>query len=109
MNEAMPELLPTGASRGDIPFYRDITVGMLCSGGAACGVLFALLSELSGRTRTIVLTSLGYSLPTCRSACAQSWGHMAVLRLLVALGTGAECAVASALVAEAFPTKPGTW
>src|SRR5262245_9531210 len=109
MNEAMPELLPTGASRGDIPFYRDITFAMFLIGGAAGGVLFGLLSDRIGRTRTMVLTILVYSLFTCLSSLAQSWWHMAVFRFLVALGTGGEWAVASAFVAEVFPTRARAW
>src|SRR5947209_11504707 len=51
MNEAMPELLPPGASEGDIPFYRNITLAMFLVGGAAGGVFFGLLSDRIGRTR----------------------------------------------------------
>jgi MFS family permease len=109
MNEAMPELLPSGASKGDIPFYRDVTLAMFLVGGAAGGVLFGLLSDRIGRTRTMVLTILVYSLFTCLSAFAQIWWHMAVFRFLVALGTGGEWAVASAFVAEVFPTRARAW
>src|SRR5262245_23935639 len=109
MNEAMPELLPTGASRGDIPFYRNITLALFLIGGAAGGVLFGLLSDRIGRTRTMVLTILVYSLFTSLSALAQNWWHMAVFRFLVALGTVGEWAVASAFVAEVFPTRARAW
>jgi len=109
MNEAMPELLPAGASRGDIPFYQNITLGMFLIGGAAGGVFFGLLSDRIGRTRTMALTILVYSLFTCLSAFARSWWHMAVFRFLVALGTGGEWAVASAFVAEVFPTRARAW
>jgi MFS family permease len=109
MNEAMPALLPAGASPSDIPFYRDITLGMFLVGGALGGVLFGLLSDRIGRTRTMVLTILVYSLFTCLSAFAQTWWHMAVFRFLVALGTGGEWAVASAFVAEVFPTRARAW
>jgi hypothetical protein len=109
MNEAMPELLPAGASKADIPFYQNITLGMFLIGGAAGGVVFGLLSDRIGRTRTMVLTILVYSLFTCLSALAQSWWHMAVFRFLVALGTGGEWAVASAFVAEVFPMRARAW
>jgi MFS family permease len=109
MNEAMPELLPPGASQGDIPFYRDITFAAFLIGGAAGGVLFGMLSDRIGRTRTMVVTILVYSLFTCLSSLAQSWWHMAVFRFLVALGTGGEWAVASAFVAEVFPIKARAW
>src|SRR5687768_18548379 len=32
MNEAMPALLPPGATAADIPFYRDITFGAFLAG-----------------------------------------------------------------------------
>src|SRR5262249_57126997 len=56
MNEAMPELLPAGASQSDIPFYRDITFAMFLFVGAAAGVLFGLLSDRIVRSTTMTLT-----------------------------------------------------
>jgi MFS family permease len=50
-----------------------------------------------------------YSLFTCVTAFAQNWWQMAILRFLVAMGTGGEWAVASAMVAEVFPKRARAW
>jgi MFS family permease len=109
MNEAMPDLLGVTPGSEIIPFYQNTTLGAFLVGGALGGVVFGLVSDRIGRARTMVLTILVYSLFTCLSALAASWWHMAVFRFLVALGTGGEWAVASALVAEVFPTRARAW
>lgn len=109
MNEAMPDLLPAGTSRGDVPFYNNVTFASFLVGGALGGIVFGRLSDRFGRTRIMVWTILVYSLFTFASALAQSWWQMAVLRFLVALGTGGEWAVATALVAEVFPRRARAW
>src|SRR3954451_24844266 len=58
MNEAMPELLPAGATQADIPFYRAITLGAFLVAGALGGVVFGLVSDRVGRARTMTLTIL---------------------------------------------------
>ncbi|HID78685.1 MAG TPA: MFS transporter [Planctomycetaceae bacterium] len=78
-------------------------------GGALGGVFFGALSDRIGRTRTMILTILMYSLFTCLTAFAQAWWQVLVLRFLVALGTGGEWAVASAMVAEVFPQRARAW
>jgi MFS family permease len=74
-------------------------------GGAVGGIIFGLLSDRIGRKRTMSLTILFYSFFTFISVFSQQWWHLAGLRFLVALGTGGEWAVASAMVAEVFPRK----
>src|SRR6516162_10285374 len=43
MTEAMPSLLPPGASAGDVAFYNNIALGAFNLGGALGGVLFGML------------------------------------------------------------------
>ncbi len=111
MKEAMPSLLPTGTSEGTIDFYNNIAMAAFLVGGAAGGVLFGMISDRIGRTTTMILTILMYSLFTCVTAFAQNWWQMVILRFLVAMGTGGEWAVASAMIAEVFPKRavPGRW
>lgn len=104
MNEAMPQLVQDVA-KDEVPFYNNIAFATFLLGGAVGGVLFGRLSDRIGRARTMILTILVYSLFTGVSALVQSWWHMALCRFLVALGTGGEWAVASALIAEVFPTR----
>ncbi|HEY8504684.1 MAG TPA: MFS transporter, partial [Gemmataceae bacterium] len=109
MNEAMPELAPSGSTRGDFRYYENISFAAFLVGGAAGGVLFGWLSDRIGRVRTLVYTILLYSTVTCLSALSQSWWHMALTRFLVGMGTGGEWAVGAALVAEVFPTRARAW
>lgn len=103
------ELLPPGSGEGDINYYGNLINGFFLAGGALGGVFFGVLSDRIGRVRTMIVTILVYSLFTGLSALAQSWWHFAICRFLVALGTGGEWAVASAFVAEVFPTRARAW
>jgi len=109
MEEAMPSLLPPGTLAGTIARFNNFALAAYLAGGALGGVLFGALSDRIGRTRTLILTILMYSLFTFATAFSQQWWHMVVLRFLVALGTGGEWAVASAMVAEVFPKKARAW
>ncbi len=105
MREAMPSLVPESASEGRIAFYNNIALASFLLGGALGGIIFGMLSDRIGRKRTLTLTIVFYTLFTCISSFSQQWWHLAGLRFFVALGTGGEWAVASALVAEVFPKK----
>lgn len=104
MNEAMPELVPKDTPQQAIPFYTNLTLAAFLFGGAIGGAVFGMLSDRIGRTKTMVYTILVYSLFTSVSAFARTWWELAALRFVVAMGVGGEWAVASALVAEVFPT-----
>lgn len=103
MNEAMPDLLGEGAARGAKEFYNNLAVASFLVGGSLGGVLFGALSDRVGRTKTMILTILMYSVFTCVTAFSHSPWQMIALRFLVAMGVGGEWAVASAMVAEVFP------
>jgi MFS family permease len=103
--QMLADLLPKGTSEGTRDFYKNIALASFLGGGAVGGVVFGALADRFGRARTMVITILMYSLFTCLTAFAQNWWHVVVLRFLVALGTGGEWAVASALVAEVFPPR----
>ncbi len=109
MDEAMPALLPSGTKPHEVRFYTNILLGAFLVGGAAGGVLFGMLSDRIGRTKTMIYTILMYSVFTCLSAFSQDWWHLAVFRFLVAMGVGGEWAVASSLVAEVFPQRARAW
>jgi MFS family permease len=103
MNEAMPSLLPEGSDAATVRYYNNIALGAFLLGGALGGVVFGVVADRVGRTRTMIYTILIYSSFTGLSSQAQSWWQLVVLRFLVALGVGGEWAVAAALVAEVFP------
>jgi len=105
MNEAMPGLL--GAVAGDklVLKWNDLAFASFLLGGAFGGVLFGVISDKIGRSTTMIVTILFYSLFTCVTAFAQEAWHMVALRFLVAMGVGGEWAVASAMVAEVMPQR----
>jgi MFS family permease len=114
MNDAMPELVPPPADaspeaierhKGQVEYYKNVTLSWFLFGGAVGGVVFGVVSDRIGRRKTMVYTILMYSAFTCLSAFATNWWHMAAFRFLVAMGVGGEWAVASAMVAEVFPKR----
>ncbi|MBW3598017.1 MAG: MFS transporter [Planctomycetes bacterium] len=125
MNEAMPSLidraalaLREGISDPDVleerykaivAYYNNIALAAFLLGGALGGVVFGMVSDRIGRTKTMILTILVYSGFTCVTAFAQTWWQMSILRFLVAMGVGGEWAVASAMVAEVFPARARAW
>jgi MFS family permease len=105
MREAMPSLLGVVADDPAVRGWNDWAFGSFLLGGAFGGVLFGMLSDKIGRSKTMILTILFYSLFTCVTALAQEPWHMVVLRFFVAMGVGGEWAVASAMVAEVMPNR----
>jgi MFS family permease len=106
--QMLTSLVP-GASDGARDYYKYLALASFLAGGALGGVFFGALADRIGRVRAMTFTILMYSLFTCVTAVAQQWWQVIALRFLVALGTGGEWAVASALVAEVFPPKARSW
>lgn len=105
MRDAMPSLLGATPDDPSVTAWNNIAFGFFLLGGAVGGVLFGMLSDRIGRSKTMILTILFYSMFTCLSAFSQAPWHMVVLRFLVAMGVGGEWAVASAMVAEVMPKR----
>src|SRR5215510_13272725 len=107
--QMLTDLLPASTSEGARDYYKYLALAAFLAGGAAGGVFFGALADRIGRVRAMTFTILMYSLFTCLTAFSLQWWHVVALRFLVALGTGGEWAVASALVAEVFPPKARSW
>ena len=105
MRDAMPALLGVQPDDSSVAAWNNIAFGFFLFGGAVGGVIFGVVSDRIGRSKTLILTILFYSMFTCLSAFSQAAWHMVVLRFLVAMGVGGEWAVASAMVAEVMPTR----
>ncbi|MEW4490998.1 MFS transporter [Thalassoglobus sp. JC818] len=105
MRDAMPALLGVTADNPSVSRWNDLGFGSFLLGGAFGGVLFGMLSDRIGRSKTMILTILFYSMFTCLTAFAQSAWQMVLLRFFVAMGVGGEWAVASAMVAEVMPQR----
>ena len=105
MRDAMPALLEVKSDDASVTSWNNFAFGFFLFGGAVGGVLFGVISDRIGRSTTMILTILFYSLFTCASAFAQTAWQMVALRFLVAMGVGGEWAVAAAMVAEVMPTR----
>lgn len=106
MRDAMPQLL--GAASADDPAvatWNNYALASFLLGGAFGGILFGMLSDKIGRSKTMIVTILFYSVFTCVTAFANAAWQMVFLRFLVAMGVGGEWAVASAMVAEVMPKR----
>lgn len=106
MRDAMPNLLGgVSADSPEVRSWNDMAFGSFLLGGAFGGVLFGMVSDKIGRSKTMIITILFYSLFTCVTALANAPWQMVVLRFFVAMGVGGEWAVASAMVAEVMPSR----
>ena len=105
MRDAMPALLHVPADHPSVAQWNDWAFGSFLFGGALGGVLFGVVADRIGRSKTMVITILFYSLFTCVTALAQTPWQIVLLRFFVAMGVGGEWAVASAMVAEVMPTR----
>lgn len=101
---AIRELLGPNATAGDVGKYSNIATAALMIGWATGGLLFGMIGDRLGRTRTMAITILLYALFTGLSALSQTWQQFAIFRFLTGLGVGGEFAAGAALVAETFPT-----
>lgn len=74
-------------------------------GWALGGLIFGVLADKWGRTRTLVITILLYSLFTGLTALCQTPLQVGIARFLTALGIGGEWAAGAALIAEVVPNR----
>jgi MFS family permease len=92
-------------SQEAIGWYGGIIFSIFLIGWAVGGVLFGVLADRFGRTRTLIFTILIYALFTGLAALSADWWHLAIYRFLTALGIGGEWAAGAALVAEVWPEE----
>jgi MFS family permease len=69
------------------------------------GIVFGVVADRIGRSRTMIVTVLIYSIFTGLSGLAQNWWQLAILQALAGIGIGGEWAAGAALVAETWPEK----
>lgn len=99
---ALESLLEAGAS---VSSYRGLATSIFIAGWATGGLVFGLFGDRIGRTRTMVLTILMYSVFTGLSALSQTWIDFASFRFLTGMGVGGEFAAGVALVSEVMPAR----
>jgi len=103
LQPALQELLGSESSTHGIEWYGGIIFSVFLIGWALGGVLFGVLADYIGRTRTMILTILIYSIFTGMAALSHTWWELLLYRFMTALGIGGEWAAGAALVAETWP------
>jgi MFS family permease len=83
--------------------WTGVLTSLLLLGWAAGGILFGRVADRIGRTRTLLLTMLLYSIGTAACAFAPNLAWLAFFRLIASLGIGGEWAAGAAMVAEVVP------
>ncbi len=86
-------------------FWTGLLTSILLLGWAAGGVIFGLVCDRIGRTRTLMLTMLLYAVGTAACAFAPNIWWLVVFRVVASLGIGGEWAAGAAMVAESVPEE----
>ncbi len=74
-------------------------------GWATGGLVFGILGDRIGRTKTMIVTIVTYAIFTGLSGLVHSWQLYSAMRFMTGLGVGGEWAAGAALVAEVFPAR----
>lgn len=82
-----------------------VVVGIKLVAWGLGGIAFGVIADRVGRSRTMVITILIYSVFTGLSALAQTWQQLALLQAVAGVGIGGEWAAGAALVAETWPER----
>jgi MFS family permease len=69
------------------------------------GIIFGVVADRIGRTRTMVITIIIYAAFTGLSGLAQTWQQLAILQAIAGFGIGGEWAAGAALIAETWDEK----
>ncbi len=85
--------------------WTGILTSVLLIGWAVGGVVFGKVADKIGRTRTLLLTMLLYSVGTAACAFAPNIWVLMLCRIVSSLGIGGEWAAGAAMVAEVVPEK----
>src|SRR3954465_14681042 len=86
-------------------FWGGPLTSLLLLGWAAGGILFGMIADRIGRTRTLLLTMLLYALGTAACAAAPNLPVLILFRVIASLGIGGEWAAGAAMVAEVVPAR----
>lgn len=110
LHPALEELLRTSVADGPVShevigWYGGLIFSIFLIGWAVGGVLFGIVADYFGRTKTLIITILVYSLFTGLAALSDTWWHLAIYRFVTALGIGGEWAAGAVIVAEVWPEE----
>jgi len=86
-------------------FWTGLLTSILLLGWAAGGVIFGLVCDRIGRTRTLLITMLLYAVGTAACALAPNIWWLVAFRVVASLGIGGEWAAGASMVAETVPEE----
>jgi MFS family permease len=89
----------------EINLALAVLTSLFLVGWATGGILFGKITDRLGRTRTLLLTMVTYSLATAACALAPSVWLLAIFRFVASLGVGGEWAAGASLVSESLPDR----
>lgn len=88
---------------------KEGTAGFMASltlvSSAVGGILFGILADRIGRSRSLMASILVYSIFTAACGFSQNVVQLGLFRVLLGLGMGGEWACGAALVAETWPSQ----
>jgi MFS family permease len=85
--------------------WTGILTSVLLIGWAVGGILFGKVADRLGRTKTLLLTMVLYSIGTAACAAAPNIWVLMFFRIVSSLGIGGEWAAGAAMVAEVVPER----
>lgn len=85
--------------------YVALMASILLLGWAAGGIFFGWLADKIGRSRTLLLTIVLYSVGTALCALAPNVEFLIFCRILASLGIGGEWAAGASMVSEVVPAS----
>lgn len=111
MNYVAPNAVPTllgiplgtPAAQSATLQWTGILTSLLLLGWCAGGIIFGKVADRIGRTKTLLLTMIMYSVGTAACAFAPNIWVLVVFRIISSLGIGGEWAAGAAMVAEVVP------
>jgi MFS family permease len=102
---SLKELLGPQATPQLIGYYGGVIAAVQLLGWGVGGLIFGILGDYWGRSRTLCLSIVVYAVFTALSGLASTWWELAIFRFLMAAGVGAEWAIGTALINETWPQR----
>jgi MFS family permease len=97
-------LMP-GSTEETVSRSLAILTSLFLVGWATGGILFGRITDRLGRTRTLLVTMVIYSVATAACAAAPNLWLLGLCRLIASLGVGGEWAAGASLVSESLPER----
>ena len=102
---SLRELLGPQATPQTIGYYGGVIAAVQLLGWGVGGLIFGILGDYWGRSRTLCISIVVYAMFTAMSGFAATWWQLAIFRFLMAAGVGAEWSIGTALINETWPQR----